>query len=94
MSNVEKLSIALTPEMARLVRGAVESGEYASNSEVVREALREWEQRRALQQQAVEELRRVSAEGLASGPGRFDAIDAIKAEARRRLDEQQRSGDP
>jgi antitoxin ParD1/3/4 len=55
--------------MARLVRSAVESGEYASHSEVVREALREWEQRRALQQQDVEQLRRLWAEGLASGPG-------------------------
>ena len=42
MANVEKLSIALTPEMVVLVRDAVESGEYATTSEVVREALREW----------------------------------------------------
>ena len=40
MPNVEKLSIALTPEMASLVREVVEAGEYASSSEVVREALR------------------------------------------------------
>ena len=93
MAHVEKLSIALTPEMANLVRGAVESGEYASNSEVIREALREWEQRRALQQHDVEELRRLWADGLAGGPGRFSDMDAIKAEARRRLDKQQRSGD-
>jgi antitoxin ParD1/3/4 len=92
MANVEKLSIALTPEMARLVRVAVESGEYASNSEVVRDALREWEQRRALRQPDIEDLRRFWTEGLASGPGRFEDIEAIKAEARRRLDEQQRSG--
>ena len=89
MANVEKLSIALTPEMAGLVRGAVESGEYATTSEVVREALREWKQRRTLQQRDIEELRRLWAEGLASGPGRFQDMDAIKAEARRRWDEQQ-----
>jgi len=89
MPNVEKLSIALTPEMAGLVRGAVESGEYATTSEVVREALREWKQRRTLQQRDIEELRRLWAEGLASGPGRFQDMDAIKAEARRRWDEQQ-----
>ena len=93
MANIEKLSIALTPEMARLVRGAVESGEYASNSEVVREALREWEQRRALQQRDVEELRRLWAEGLASGPGRFEDIEAIKTEARRRLGKDQQAHD-
>ena len=34
MANVEKLSIALTPEMASLIRNAVESGEYASTSEL------------------------------------------------------------
>jgi antitoxin ParD1/3/4 len=67
MPNVEKISIALTPEMAGLVRRAVESGEYASTSE----ALREWKQRRALRQQDIEELRRLWDEGLASGPGRF-----------------------
>jgi Arc/MetJ-type ribon-helix-helix transcriptional regulator len=31
MATVEKLSIALTPEMAKEVRMAVKSGEYASS---------------------------------------------------------------
>jgi len=84
MANVEKLSIALTPEMAGLVRKAVESGEYATTSEVVREALREWKQRRVLQPRDIEELRILWDEGLASGPGRFEGMDAVKAEARRR----------
>jgi antitoxin ParD1/3/4 len=92
MANVEKLSIALTPEMASLVRRAVESGEYATTSEVVREALREWKQRRALQPRDIEELRLLWEEGLASGPGRFEDMDAVKAEARRRWSEQQRVG--
>jgi len=90
MANVEKLSIALTPEMAGLVRGAVESGEYATSSEVVLEALREWKQRRTLQQRDIEELRRLWAEGLARGHCRFQDMDAIKAEARRRWGEPQR----
>jgi uncharacterized protein len=46
MSAVEKVSIALSSELLRAVRGAVLSGEYATASEVVREALREWKQRR------------------------------------------------
>ncbi|MBD2488416.1 type II toxin-antitoxin system ParD family antitoxin [Aulosira sp. FACHB-615] len=54
MPNVEKISVALTPEMAALVRNAVESGEYASSSEVIREALREWKQKRLHQLQNVE----------------------------------------
>ena len=69
MANVEKLSIALTPDMAGLVRSAVESGEYPTNSEVVRGALRERKQRRALQPRAIEEPRLLWEEGLASGLG-------------------------
>jgi antitoxin ParD1/3/4 len=39
----------------------------------------------------VDELRRLWEEGLASGPGRFADMAAIKAEARRRLVEAQDS---
>ena len=85
MAGVEKLSIALTPELAASVRAAVASGEYASTSEVVREALRAWRQQRAIDLPAKDELRRLWDEGLASGPGRYSNIDDIKAEARRRL---------
>ena len=88
MANVEKLSIVLPPEMVGLVRGAVESGAYATTSEVVREALREWKERRVLQQHDIDERRLLWAEGLASGPGRFEDMDAINAGARRRWDEQ------
>jgi S-DNA-T family DNA segregation ATPase FtsK/SpoIIIE len=42
MSKLEKLSISLTPELASLVRSAVTEGDYASTSEVIREALRDW----------------------------------------------------
>jgi antitoxin ParD1/3/4 len=45
MPEVEKLSIALTTEQAALVRQVVESGEYASNSEVIRDALRNRDRR-------------------------------------------------
>ena len=68
MSNVEKLSIAVTPEMAALMRQAVEAGEYASTSEVVRDALRDWEYRRKQRDQAIIELRRLIQEGIDSGP--------------------------
>ena len=42
MSKLEKLSISLTHELASLVRSAVTEGGYASTSEVIREALRDW----------------------------------------------------
>ena len=41
-SKVQKISIALPKEMLADIRYAVESGQYASASEVVREAVREW----------------------------------------------------
>ena len=46
MSKVEKISVAISNELLRVVRSAVGSGEYASSSEVMREALREWKARR------------------------------------------------
>lgn len=58
-TTVEKISIALPPEMATLVRQAVETGEYASSSEVIRDALRDWNHKRRLREQGVDELRQV-----------------------------------
>ena len=57
MPAVEKISIALPPEMAAKVRKAVETGEYASTSEVVRDALHEWMLKRNLRQQSLDEMR-------------------------------------
>lgn len=85
MAHVSKISVALTPEMAAMVESAVASGEYATGSEVIREALREWKQRRDLPRSERDHLRALWAEGVASGPGRLGDIAAIKAEARRRL---------
>jgi antitoxin ParD1/3/4 len=59
MPTVDKISIALPPEMVALVRQAVETGEYASSSEVVRDALRDWTHKRQLQQNGIGELRQV-----------------------------------
>ena len=85
MANVEKMSIALPADMATLVRKAVETGDYASSSEVIREALREWKARRAARSEAVSELRRLWEEGIESG--RSAALDMadIKKRGRQRL---------
>ena len=85
MANVAKLSIALTPDMAATVRQAVENGDYASASEVIREALREWKRKRGVDREIVEELRRLWQEGLDSGPAAPLDMDAIRREARARL---------
>jgi uncharacterized protein len=46
MATIEKISIALSSDMLSMVRGVVAAGDYASTSEVIREALREWKARR------------------------------------------------
>jgi antitoxin ParD1/3/4 len=85
MAHAKQLTISLTPEMATVVEEAVDSGEYASSSEVVKEALREWEQRRARQRQEVEALSRLWDTGLSGGPSDLPDIQVLAAEARRRF---------
>jgi antitoxin ParD1/3/4 len=77
MSTIERITITLTAEMAQAVRGAVQAGEYASSSEIVREALRDWRHKRALQAQELGELRAKVQEGLADiEAGRVRDFDA------------------
>ena len=64
MSNIERMTITLTAEMADAVRMAVQTGEYASSSEIIREALRDWRHKRALQERELQELRAKVEEGL------------------------------
>jgi antitoxin ParD1/3/4 len=87
MSEIEKVSVALTTELAEKVRIAVRSGDYASSSEVIRDALRDWSERRDER----DRLRRLVEEGIASGvaPRRRTAAE-INADGRRRLAEHQR----
>jgi len=85
MAAVKKLSIALTPEFAADVDEAVASGEFASTSEVIRDALRAWKRAREAQGVAVEELRALWRDGVASGDdGELDGED-IKRRGRERL---------
>jgi antitoxin ParD1/3/4 len=61
---MERITITLTPEMAQTARGAVEAGEYASSSKIIREALRDWRRKRALQAREFADLRAAVQEGL------------------------------
>jgi antitoxin ParD1/3/4 len=67
-----------------LLKEAVETGEYTSASEVIRDALRHWKEHRARPDMSAEELRPLWQRGIESGPGRLGSIHAIKKEARRR----------
>jgi len=64
MAEIERLTITLPSDMAAVVRGAVEGGDYASSSEVVREALRDWKMKRALQLQELAALKADIDKGL------------------------------
>lgn len=80
MSNVEKVSIALTKEMNAMVQEAVASGRYASASEVVRDALRGWEEKQRQRADAIAKLKALIQEGIDSGPGRKLDFAELKAE--------------
>jgi antitoxin ParD1/3/4 len=69
------LTVSLTPHQAAKMQSAVKSGGYASNSEIVRDALRLWEQREEIRTLELEQLKRAYAEGKASGEG--EAIDPV-----------------
>jgi antitoxin ParD1/3/4 len=57
MQNVERLSITLPVEMARMIRDRVEAGRYASNSEVIREAMRVWQEKEQLHAEKLASIR-------------------------------------
>ena len=69
MASVEKVSVALTNEQVSALKAAVETGEYATTSEIVREALRDWQLKRELRQEDIKRLRQMWVDGVASGSG-------------------------
>ena len=79
MSDIERLTITLPPEMAAVVKQAVETGDYASSSEVIRDALRDWKLKRALQIEELAALKADIATGLADvAAGRVTDFDPAR----------------
>ena len=93
MPDVQKASIALTGEQLACIRAAVDAGEYATTSEVVRDAIRDWQFKRELRQEDIKRLRQLWAEGKASGPAELLSFDALRLEAQRRLQEARKEPD-
>lgn len=73
------MTISLSPQQAARVQEAVRSGAYASNSEVLRDALRLWEQREELRRLELERLKQAYQEGLASGAPREATAESLLA---------------
>lgn len=67
MSAIERLTITVPAEMAATLREAVAGGDYASTSEVVREALRDWTRHHDAERRELEALREAIRVGDESG---------------------------
>lgn len=80
---MERITITLTLDLATRVKSAVEAGRYGSVSEVLRQALRDWELAEARRQAELAALRAEVQVGVAqaqAGKARaFDADRIIKA---------------
>jgi len=63
----KKISVSLTEELNDNIQSAVGTGAYKSSSEVVREALRQWQAKRERHALEVEQLRQAVEHGQRSG---------------------------
>lgn len=84
---VERVTVTISTDLAQAMRHTVEDGEYASASEIVREALRDWSRKRDQERRDLATLRRLVREGDESGPGLpaeevFDELRRLIAERR------------
>lgn len=84
MPDIQKVSVALTAEQVAALKAAVDTGEYATTSEIVREAIRDWQLKRELRQEDIERLRQLWDVGKASGPPRPVDWDSVKRRGRER----------
>lgn len=86
------MNVNLTPELEKLVRDKVKSGQYESAVDVVRDALRFLEERDQVRQVQTRELRKKIDKGLESlergegvdGEEFFDALEREERELTRR----------
>ncbi len=89
MARTEKLSITLPLEMAKKVREMVQSGEYASNSEVMRNALRSLQKEETKETQKLAKLQAEIEKGINSGDAGILDFAELKTKAKNRLKTQQ-----
>jgi antitoxin ParD1/3/4 len=87
LPDIQKVSVALTGAQVATLKAAVEAGEYATTSEIVREAVRDWQFKREYRQEDVKRLRRLWDEGKASGPAEPFDIERTLAASKARLGE-------
>ena len=67
MSKLERITVTMPEEMAAKLRAAVESGEYATTSEIVRETVRAWVSEREREEADNAAIRALLDKARASG---------------------------
>jgi len=72
MPDVQKISIALTGEQVAALKAAVETGEYASDSDAIRDAVTDWMQKRTRREQSLVDMRRRWMEAVADDSDGLD----------------------
>jgi antitoxin ParD1/3/4 len=84
MSGYEKMSLLLPAEVAQAVREAVDGERYVVESDVVLDALQDWQVKQQCRAAKIARLRGLVQEGLASGsePMASDEFEQIKREGR------------
>ena len=95
MAELERLTITLTPELTETIKAAVSDGDYASGSEVIREALRDWKTKRAIRQEELAALKADIDQALAQvAAGQLNEFnrERIVERARKLLTVRKRSG--
>ena len=85
MAEIEQLTTTVPTETAAIVKRAISDGDYASASDVVRDALRDWTEKRGVRAQDLASLKADIEHGLADAEaGRVKAFDIAGIVARGR----------
>jgi antitoxin ParD1/3/4 len=92
MSKLERITVTMPQEMAAKMRAAVETGEYATTSEIVREALRDWEGYQERRQAKLAWLKAEIEKGM-KGPFRpaDEFFDDLEARLQNQIENQKKS---
>ena len=83
-SEFDRLSVLVPSDLARLVREAVDGERYVVESDVVIDALQDWQVKRQIRTAKLQRLRELIQEGIDSGfePMVDDEFEQIKREGR------------
>ena len=83
MHPIERITVTMPHEMTADIKAAIATGEYASTSEVVRDALRQWQRSRREIAWSHQQLCAEIQKGIDSGPG--EPAERVFARLRHRL---------